>query len=524
MKLLVNSFFIYFSTNLLSVHAQNLNLKVKWGEEFKTPRSTLNDVVGYDATGFYAVHERSRTFGKTDYSLQHFDPNMNPGKVVDLEIKSGKRSGAITNILHLKGRLLLFYTVEDTKTKKNSLYLDEIDKGTLLPTHREKKIGEIDFTGKGKRNRGSFQYRVSRDSSKILVLYALPYDEDTPEKFGFTVLDNQLNLLWTKEITMPYRDDLYDGESFRVDNSGNAYVLGLVYKEKRKEKRKGQPNYSYEILACRDNGTTLKQYPVSLEDRFLTDMQIEILDNQTILCVGFYSEKGTVSIRGTYFLRVDAASAAIVHKSFKEFGIDFITQNMSGREQRKAKRQEEPELYEFDLDKLLIGKDGSAILVGEQYYVQTVTSTMRMAGGGMMTQITYHYYYNDIIVVKFSAEGNVLWTQKIPKTQHTANDGGFYSSYCLVISKGKICFVFNDNPKNLEADENEKAKNYNPRKSVVVLVSVDQAGNITKQPVFSALDAEVIVRPKVCKQISNGEVLLYGQRKKTQQFANMSIL
>ena len=31
---------------------QDFDLKVKWGQEFKTPRSTLNDVVGHDATGF----------------------------------------------------------------------------------------------------------------------------------------------------------------------------------------------------------------------------------------------------------------------------------------------------------------------------------------------------------------------------------------------------------------------------------------------------------------------------------------
>ena len=331
---------------------QDINLKVKWGEEFKTPRSTLDDVVGYDATGFYAVHDRFRAFGKVDRSLQHFDVNMNPGTIVDLEIESGKRQGKINNILHHKGKLLFFYTFEDTKTKKNTLYLDEIDKSTLLPKKQEKVIGQIDFTGKGKRNRGSFQYRVSRDSSKILVLYALPYDEDSPEKFGFTVLDQQLNLMWSKDITMPYRDELYDFESFRVDNQGSAYVLGLVYKEKRKDKRKGQPNYSYEILACRDKGNVIKQYPVSLDDRFLTDMQIEILDTQNIICAGFYSEKGKMSIRGSYFLRVDASSAEIVHKSFKEFDIDFITQNMGNREARKAKRQEEPELFQFDLDKI----------------------------------------------------------------------------------------------------------------------------------------------------------------------------
>lgn len=506
-----------------SMFAQQLNIKVKWGQEFKTPRSTLDDVVGYDATGFYAVHDRFRSFGKVEYSLQHFDVGMNPGKVVDLEIESGKRTGKINNLLHLKGRLLLFYSIEDTKAKINTLFLDEIDKSTLLPKKQEREIGKIDFTGKGKRNRGSFQYRVSRDSSKIFILYTLPYDEDSPEKFGFTVLDQQLNLLWTKEITMPYKDELYDFESFRVDNNGNAYMLGLAYKEKRREKRKGLPNYTYEILVCRDRGNAIRQYPVSLDDPFLTDMQIEILDNQNIVCAGFYSEKGKVSIRGTYFLRIDASTAEIVQKNFKEFELDFITQNMSNREKRRAKRDEEPELFEFDLDKLLIGKDGSAILIGEQYYVQTVTTTMRMAGGGMTTQTNYHYY-NDIILVKFTPAGEILWTQKVPKTQHTVNDSGFYSSYCLVITKGKICFVFNDSPKNLTADGNEKATNYRPTKSVVVLVSVDQSGQVTKQPIFNALDTEVIVRPKACKQISNSQVILYGQRKKVQQFANLSIL
>ncbi|MFM8912159.1 MAG: hypothetical protein ACKOE6_04435, partial [Flammeovirgaceae bacterium] len=297
-------------------YAQDLNLKVKWGQEFKSPRSTLNDVVGHDATGFYAVHNGFRAFGKVEYSLQHFDKSMTPGRMAELNIESGKRSGKITNILHLKGKLLLFYSLDDSKARVNSLFLDEIDKQTLQPRGEAKKIGEIDYTGKSKNNRGSFQYRVSRDSSKILLLYSLPYTEGQPEKFGFTVFDQQLNLIWTKEITMPHRDELYDFESFRVDNDGNAYLLGLVYKEKRREKRKGLPNYSYEILACRNNGNTVTQYPVSLDDRFLTDMQIEILDNQNIICAGFYSEKGKVSIRGTYFLRLDAASAAIVHKSF----------------------------------------------------------------------------------------------------------------------------------------------------------------------------------------------------------------
>ena len=93
-------------------------------------------------------------------------------------------------------------------------------------------------------------------------------------------------------------------------------------------------------------------------------MQIEILDDNRLVCAGFYSNKGTYSVKGTYFLSIDAATKEIKTKSFKEFSLDFIIQSMSDRQANRTVRKmdngSEPELYEYDLDKLLIGKDGSA--------------------------------------------------------------------------------------------------------------------------------------------------------------------
>ena len=249
-------------------------------------------------------------------------------------------------------------------------------------------------------------------------------------------------------------------------------------------------------------------------------MQIEILNNN-LVCAGFYSALGTYSIRGTYFLTVDIASKQIKTKSFKEFDIDFITQNMTERQAKKAKRREEKgddqELYEYDLDKLLIGKDGSAMLIGEQYYMKVVTNY-----NGRTTTYTYHYYYNDIITVKIDPSGQIQWAQKVAKHQHTVNDDGFFSSYALAVVSGKICFIFNDNPDNLDYDGVGKIKNTNTRKSVVVIVSLDKDGKQTKQPIFNTVDVEVIVRPKVCEQISNRDVILFGQKGRTQQFAQMT--
>ena len=193
-----------------------------------------------------------------------------------------------------------------------------------------------------------------------------------------------MNVLWKKDITLPYKDELFDIETFKVDNHGNVYLLGLLYKDKRKTKRNGEANYQYKVLSYTDNGSNNKEYSVSLPDRFLTDMQIGVRANKDIVCAGFYSENGKLSIRGTFFLSIDAETKEIKTKSFKEFDINFITQNMTENQAEKAKKREEKgkdvELYEYDLDKLIVRSDGGAMLIGEQYFVKVITYTQFVNG------------------------------------------------------------------------------------------------------------------------------------------------
>ncbi len=505
---------------------QELNFSVKWGKEFSASRkSSLEAIVGFDASGIYAIKGRYRSslLGSNTNTLEHYSNDFVPTTSFELEIKEAGHLCDVQQILHLNNKLYIFYSYADLNQRKNTLFVREIDKASLQPKTNILKLGEIDYSGKSSTNHGDFNFRVSRDSSKVLVFYNLPYAKDEPEVIGFNVLDSHMKSIWQKAITLPHKDGLFDVESYRVDNSGNVYLLGLIYKEKRKSKRKGQPNYSYEILACRDEGNVLMQYPVVLEDRFLSDMQIEVLDDKRLVCAGFYSEKGTYSVKGTYFLTIDAVTKEIKTKSFKEFSIDFIIQSMTEREanrtMRKAEKGEEAELYEYDLDKLLVGKDGSAILIGEQYYMNAVTRTM-FINGVMSSTTAYHYYYNDIIAVKINAEGQIEWAEKVAKTQHSINDNGFYSSYTLAILKGKICFIFNDNSKNLNYKGIGRPANFTGRESVVMIASLNQQGEQLRQPLFKN-DQDVIMRPKVCKQILNNQVILFGQRKKNQQFARV---
>ena len=511
---------------VISASSQNSTSKLKWGKEFDAPRnSTVEDIIGFDNTGFYVLKGKIRVslFGSNTLSLERFDNNMNPSKSIELELKEKGKDSYLEYVVHLNNRLLLFSSFPDQRTKINSLFVQEVDKQSLMLNPNKKKLGEINFEGNSKRNSGGYSFRLSQDSSKILVYYNLPYESQQAEKFSFLVMDNRMNVLWQKEIALPYKDQLFSVETFKVDNYGNVYLLGLLYKDVVKIRRKGEANYQYKILSYVDNGAIANEYSASLTDKFLTDMQIGVRNNKDIVCAGFYSESGKTSIRGTFFLSIDANTKEIKTKSFKEFDIDFITQNMTEGQANKAKRKEEkgkePELYQYDLDKLIVRSDGGAMLIGEQYYVKTVTSYTR-TGNVSMPVTTYYYYYNDIIMVNINPDGNIAWATKIPKRQMSVNDGGFYSSYALAINKDKIYFIYNDSPDNLDYNGVGNIKTANVRRQYVTVASVNAKGEVKRTP-LGAVNSEVIVRPKVCEQISYSEMILFGQRGKTQQFGKI---
>ena len=508
---------------LLSIgQIKSKKVDIEWGPKLKESRkSTLGSIVGVDETGMYLTKYKRKSF-TLNYTiiLEHYNKNLEKTKSEKIEIINHEKELDAEFIVHLNNKLYVFSSFKNRKLKRNFLFVQTINKKTLLPNNDLVKIAEIDYKKHSKYNAGGYHLRISCDSSKVLVYYDLPYKKNEKEKFGFHVFDNNMNQIWEKKVKLPYTDKLFEIQNYKVNNGGNVYLLGIKYKDKRKGKRKGKPNYKYHILSYTNNGNDSKEYPISVKDYFLTDMQIAINDEQDIVCGGFYSEKGTFSIKGSYFLKIDGETTEIVTRNFNEFGIDFITQNMSKRKKKKAKKKAKKgknvELYQYDLDDIILKSDGGAMLIGEQFYIRTVTTYNQK--GGSTTR--YYYYYNDIIVINMSSEGVIEWTEKIPKRQTTSNDQGFWSSYAVTVIKDKLYFVFNDNPKNLFYKDGGKLYNFKKSsKALTVLVEVDSSGKQTKEALFTSKEAGILVRPKVCQQISDNEMIIFGQRGKSQRFA-----
>jgi hypothetical protein len=261
---------------------------------------------------------------------------------------------------------------------------------------------------------------------------------------------------------------------------------------------------------------------VSLGDKFITDMQLGILDDGKLVCAGFYSDEGKFSIKGSYFLRIDPETKEIVKKSLKVFDLDFITEYMSERQeektQKKADKGKNVEMYEYDLDNLLVRDDGGVVLIAEQYYIRISHHTATTSSGATTTRTVYHYYYNDILVINIDPEGNIDWSLKIPKRQYSTNDGGYFLSYAFANTPEKLYFAFHDHPKNmLKHSSIDKVYKVSRAGEIMTLAVVYMNGNLEMDKIYNHKLLKAHTKPKTGEQLSDNELYMYLEGGKSKQ-------
>ena len=90
----------------------------------------------------------------------------------------------------------------------------------------------------------------------------------------------------------------------------------------------------------------------------------------------------------------------------------------------------------------------------------------------------------------------------------------------MVQSDDKLQFVFNDNVRNFtKRDRKSYAYTFTGSSdAMVVMASVDASGNVSTQPLFNDEVAGVHTRPKICRQISKNELVIYGEDRNDYRF------
>ncbi len=497
---------------------------INWGPKIpQEKRASFVDIISHDETGYYMLKNV-----KNGMALEKYNLDLSQADKFQLPLKYQGDNLFFEGITEFNDKFLLLSSHTDRKLKKNSLFYQVIDKKNLSAEGEATKVGEIGY--EKKRFQGEFDYEISLDSTKLLLFFSKPYLKDAPEQFGFKVMNQKLEELWNKEVTLPYKQQLFTVKDYRVSNNGDVYILGKEFSEdKTNVKKKGTRKYKYHIVGYFDNGTRIKDFEVDLEDKFISEITFRVRNNGDIICAGFYSENGSYGIKGTFFLAIDGETKKIKSSNLKEFEENFITQNWTQKQIDKAKRKEAKkdrkiEMYNYDLRNFILRDDGGVVLLAEQYYVYVTTHTYTDANGYTRTTTTYHYNYNDIIVVNVAPDGNIDWTTKIEKTQHSTNDGGRLSSYALQVKDDQMYLVYNESAKRyFDKEELKKLEKKEKKAYLTLLVSIANNGEYNKEILFNNSNDRIYTVPKLCEQISDDQMIIYSVSRKGQKFGNMRL-
>ena len=513
-KTLLACCFAYFGLMAFADTTLAQTAKVVWGPALKEPKKTATTkIIGSDKNGFYTL----RTGGYSMFNrvgdskfLERYD-NQNKlvySKEISIPVpEKPKQKFQFENIYYLNGGLIMF--TSHLNKDKRSMYASHISPDGVV----DNRLVEVSsISESAKRSSGTFETRLSNDSTKILIFANLPYEKNENEKFEFKVIDNHLQTVSTKALTLPQRDKDVTISNYRVDNEGNVYVM-LSTDKSRAEKNRKEQKFTYKVLGYFHKENLTKEYEVAIPNKFITDITFDIDKNQNLVVAGFYAVDKKLKTEGTFFLKVDFETKKVLTQGVKQFGTEFMEMFMSKSKAKSANAG----VANMSLDKLIIREDGGALLVAEQAYMYITE-----INNGRHRSKVYHYVNNDIIFVNINPDGSVQWISRVPKKQHTTNDGAMYSSYSISVMQDKLYLIYNDHAKNIAISEPRKLKQMNkPHKAVTMLVAMDNRGQFTKTALFPAREHKSIVRPSFYLQ-NNNNVIIYSETERNYRFGNIN--
>ncbi len=506
---------IAFVFSIFNANAQQ-GAQSQWGPTYKMPSKLSTRIVCEDATGFYII--RSQRRASKGIVLEKFDNKMNLKYSEELIIpRKDKDLMLFEDVVYINKQLVLLVSYFDRKNKKNYYFAYPIDdKGKV-----GSKFKLLDENTTEGRNGSNYDFVLSKDTTKLLLYYNPPFDNKADEKFHYKVFDQSFNLIWEKEVELPYKDKLVSINDYIIDNEANVFMLLTISPDRKKGEKetKIEQAKKFMVLSYKYKAGKFEQYEIKLKDKWIESINYDYNPslNQLVLG-GFYSNDDKMGlVNGLFYMKLEINTGVVQVSSMKPFDKDFMVDMVGEKKADKGKG-----LSEFYFDYFFSKKDGGAYIVAEQYYITVITTTDSKGN----THTRYVYHYNDIIVASISPKGEIDWIKKITK-KSSDGAGGYYLSYAINHNEEKddLNIVFNDNPKNIELykkDPNKLATVGNLKKSVAIWVSLNSEGNMKRVPLFTAKELDkIILQPKTHMRSEN-DITVYGIRGKEYKFGKIS--
>jgi len=425
-------------------------------------------------------------------------------KKVKLNDKIPKYS-KIIGISKLGEKIYCFYFHRNPDNKKWVIKCRNIDFFSCSFSGKEKTVLETD---KYLASFWEFQSLISSDDSKIMFYWRHQpknfKDKVNYDVFTLSVFDHELNNIKTSSVTMPYTEKKMDNIQFLIQNNGTPYMLALVFNDdtrnkKKKDKKKVVANYHYELFQINLSSKSILRTKITLGKTLITDCYISAGKDNSILASGFYTKKikenlrvpigfqgPKASVDGMCLFRIDDIGLILSEKKF-EIPNEIVNQY----ENSSNKSENDSELSNLKMRRIISQDDGSTIIIAEQIYISS-SSGVSFSNNSQTVNSDEHYHLDDIIICKLNSKDAISWIKKLPKRQKGTNryeDLSF--SYQNFNNNHYIIFL--DNIKNIDLPLDQKPAIHSSGKGgyLTYYRIPDDSGKLSKHSIFSTKSVPV---------------------------------
>lgn len=490
------TFFLSLAMVLLTrAQMTDIPAQLQWGIEEKAPAgSRIAQVITAGEWGAYTWrYKPSALFSPERFWIEHYSSFFNLEARYEVKLPGGDDT-QVEEVLSLNRQIYLLTSRLLEGQPVSQLYARGLSPRGQV-TGEDILLAEVTINDASRRR--LFDLEFNRDSSAILVYNQKFNDRNQQEQFAFRVFDAQFQLLWSRDVVLPYQDLLFDILEYRIGPDGNVVLLG----RSRSQDRQEAPTYS--LFTYTDNGKVEQEYRLALREQAIKEISFNITTDGTIIIAGFYAPTPRSDAHGTFLGRINPAG-----KSSSGFILTPFTEELG----MSSNRRDEQRRSVFRPRNIIPRTDGGAVIIAEQFFRNTI-----MRGSFQGVRYDRQTFYGDLLVLNLSADGELDWGYRIPKRQSSLNDGGAFSSFAEAIISDRLYFIYNDDPRNFSPDR-RRQYNLEASESVVTLTEIQLKGGTNTVPLFLNENTRTTTRPRMCRQVGARQMLVYGERGRWYHF------
>lgn len=533
---LVFSTLFFFTPSFIGQQQAYGDVSMEWGDMSRS-RGNLEAIVSVQGRNFSTVINRRNFFnGLFPNSRKLVFRSMSGLSVIQedkIRLRGNGKKVAAQNVIDLGSEVITLSSRRKFFSGQNEIYFHSLN-ASNLQNNAEGTLLKSYFLTASAANQPKMGFVQSDHFKKVGGYFTIPVRMNDYPGLGYVLFD-ELNGLYQKDVVMlPYFQNQIEIYDQFIGDDGDFFVLAKEYYQTNPNQFWSPMNRTFsKIRVFKVIDGEFSEFEINHSGYLIQELKMAKDTDGNILCSGFYADDLFSGFRGVFMLKLDRKTNAVISEMRTPFSQDFVNAGFAAwertwTERMMANASRQKGLGNFKMLDFRPTEDGGYIAISEHQEVEIrlKNSTQENA----KPQYDYHYFYDDMIVYKLKADGSLDWVKRIPKTQQSLNDGGYYLSVSHAVTNKKVYLMYNDNKRNYLDDgtyenrEFPRPANFMKVWNTIGLAEIDlNTGELSRRMLMGRAELTTSFVPKMSRyDIANQEMIVYGKRGNRHRFGRVS--